>query len=975
MPRFPFKGLSLDQDLKRGKYKYVKILLDGINYFEKGEFHEVKKLQFTSKNGIIIIDGLFDLSNKDILNLIKLDYLNIIFSKELKESFKLKFDKPKISIHFYLTQETIDIIKNNINKLKQKFKNIDTDYKTFIKLDITNFTDINILSFLKDSNIDDVNKGVVLKHKNEKIDEYNLISNMIIENEEKKENYKDEEEEEIITNPFINNFKKEENKKIEVEVEEKKEEYEEEEKKELEDEDEEIINPFIQEFKKEKEEKKEKKQIQKVQTINKSNYIKINKINDFIFPDNSNINISKRFRNNIIYKYIPKNKNLEKLNVLSENNLKFALNINNTYPILKTDDNKNYTIEFRNININEELKDLKEIYQNDILLNFITLIIDYNNYNDHNNPMTINDYTFILLSFIKNIEKAIIDSKKNIINNDKKYNYYTQRMEQIISTLKLFHILFLNCFITKEKNKLIDYDELFDNYSSKRVQTMRKKMLVEWCMSEEKNYINKNDLININKAIDTNILSKQIISFGQIKTAINSNKNKNLFLNAKLSNLSKDNSYTTFSYFMKKQNKKDISNSFISYEAFKNNDKITNNWVSFLLQSLLYIENSNEYIIKSIKNIEEKIKDMKDISKPYMLIKNNEKEILQLNYLLLKIYEKLMEGNDEDNDEESEYKLKDIKNIEIYINMLSNNNLFNSENSDHFIQYIILFLFTKIINFIFPNIKNSNILIKKNYFLLNLLISEIISNKNNTIYNLILIMKLLYTANINRKLKQKIFIDIISHQNLDSIQMFWDEYDKEKESIPLINDDIREFINGIYYMNKCNWYEAYKSFFKSKKYDFCMNSYINYCFYLINETNINEINFKEIYNNLYEILKIEPSLFYDFYDDFYQLISFIVNKDESDYEDIIKLLQKYIKEYDLNNKILNLNEKNHRMIIKLLYKILLLKDEQDNDLILGGDEGILKLNNILFEDKKCLLKDVLKDIIEHKNIEFSIQEQ
>ena len=264
MPRFPFKGLSLDQDLKRGKYKYVKILLDGINYFEKGEFHEVKKLQFTSKNGIIIIDGLFDLSNKDILNLIKLDYLSIIFSKELRESFKLKFDKPKISIHFYLAQETIDIIKNNINKLKQKFKNIDTDYKEFIKLDITNFTDINILSFLKDSNIDDVNKGVVIKHNNEKIDEYNLISNMIIENEEKKENYKDEEEEEeIITNPFINNFKKEENKKIEVEVEEKKEEYEEEEKKELEDEDEEIINPFIQEFKKEKEEKKEKNKCKK----------------------------------------------------------------------------------------------------------------------------------------------------------------------------------------------------------------------------------------------------------------------------------------------------------------------------------------------------------------------------------------------------------------------------------------------------------------------------------------------------------------------------------------------------------------------------------------------------------------------------------------------------------------------------------------------------------------------------------------
>ena len=598
--------------------------------------------------------------------------------------------------------------------------------------------------------------------------------------------------------------------------------------------------------------------------------------------------------------------------------------------------------------------------------------------------MTINDYTFIILSFIKNLEIKLIETKKN---SDKNYNYYSQRLEKVISTLKLFYILFLNCFITKENNKLMDYDELFDNYYSKKVQTMRKKMLIEWCMAEEKNYIKKNDLININKN-NVNKISKQIISFGQIKTAINTNQKNNLFINAKISNLSKDNSNSTFSYFIKniknkiKKNEKDISNSFILYEPINNNDKIINNWVSYILQSLLYIEKSNEYIVKSIKIVEEKIKDMKDSSKPFYLLKNNEKdkkEILQLNYLLLKLYEKLMDGNPEENDEESNYKLKDIKNIENYINMLSNNNLFNTDNSDHFIQYIILFLFTKIINIIFPNIKNNNILIHKNYFLLNLIISEIasnnnINNKNNKIFHLILIMKLLYTSNINKKLKQKLFINIISHQNLESINQFWEEYDKEKESLSFISDEIREYINGIYYMNKCNWKEAYKSFFKSKKYDFCMNAYMNYCFSLISSTNINEINFKEIYNNLYEILKIEPSLFYDFYDDFYQIICFIVNKDESDYEDIITIFQKYIKEYNANDKIMYLNDKNHRLIILLLYQILLMKDEQDNDLILGGDEDFLKLNNILFEDKRCFLNDVLKDIIEHKNIQFSLPE-
>ena len=58
------------------------------------------------------------------------------------------------------------------------------------------------------------------------------------------------------------------------------------------------------------------------------------------------------------------------------------------------------------------------------------------------------------------------------------------------------------------------------------------------------------------------------------------------------------------------------------------------------------------------------------------------------------------------------------------------------------------------------------------------------------------------------------------------------------------------------------------------------------------------------------------------------------------------------------------------------YNVIIWKDresEESDDLVLGGDENIIKLNNILFEDKTCLLNDILYDKIEHKNIQFSLK--
>ena len=99
MPKFDLaKNLN---NLKNKNYNILKssnlqIILDGKDYIEKGEYRKVIKIEYKSKNGHITIEGLFDFSNKDILNLIKFDYLTILFSNELKQSFKLQFDSSKI---------------------------------------------------------------------------------------------------------------------------------------------------------------------------------------------------------------------------------------------------------------------------------------------------------------------------------------------------------------------------------------------------------------------------------------------------------------------------------------------------------------------------------------------------------------------------------------------------------------------------------------------------------------------------------------------------------------------------------------------------------------------------------------------------------------------------------------------------------------------------------------------------------------
>jgi hypothetical protein len=323
MPIFDFTKKFIKKDINN-----FQILIDGKDFMEQEEYKEVKKLEFISEKGIIKVDGFFNLSNKNIQNLISISNLSISFSKELIESFKLKFDQPQISLIFYLLPQDVDIIKNNINILKKKYKNFDTDYKTYVKFTLNEFKDINILLFLKGE---------------EKIEIKEPIK-------EEKGTIKEEmiEETEGLKNPFL------------------------------------FINP-----EEEQEENKEKEEKEEIIT-KKNDYIKMKNMNKFIFPLNKNV------QNKLIYKYLSKNNKIMNENL--PNNYSLSINSNIIFSNIKSSSSKNNNkidiVEFKNIFYNEELKDLKESYQNNVILNFANLLIINKKYDDNN---SINKYISYLI--------------------------------------------------------------------------------------------------------------------------------------------------------------------------------------------------------------------------------------------------------------------------------------------------------------------------------------------------------------------------------------------------------------------------------------------------------------------------------------------------------------------------------------------------------------------------------------------------
>ena len=126
----------------------------------------------------------------------------------------------------------------------------------------------------------------------------------------------------------------------------------------------------------------------------------------------------------------------------------------------------------------------------------------------NNNELELNDYTYIILTYISQIENEInrINQKQNKIKND--FDFIT-KYSKISSTLKLFCILFLNCFMYKPENQYLNDKSLFINSFWDKVMSYRKRLLIEWCIEQQKNLLEK----NISKINISNIENNQKLNY------------------------------------------------------------------------------------------------------------------------------------------------------------------------------------------------------------------------------------------------------------------------------------------------------------------------------------------------------------------------------------------------------------------------------------------------------------------------------
>ena len=276
-----------------------------------------------------------------------------------------------------------------------------------------------------------------------------------------------------------------------------------------------------------------------------------------------------------------------------------SMDINGSYLLLDKSNDKygnNYKFSLNNIIVNSDIsnnaEDLTD-YKKTIFENYINILnnaINKKNYDinnkenidNNNNLLNINDYAQIILLYISIIQNKI-DEIEKIPNKNINNNKIIEKYKKIISSLRLFCILFLNCFMYKPEKEYINDASLFTNSLSDKVQSYRKRLLIEWCIDEQKNKIERNISKESNN-VKANY--EKLYSFGQIKKNVDDQNRKkiSLFMRAKLSNnnekISKNNMYyfTGFNPTYGEDNRQ-FNDIFI--------DKYNNDWISFFVQSLL----------------------------------------------------------------------------------------------------------------------------------------------------------------------------------------------------------------------------------------------------------------------------------------------------------------------------------------------------------------------------------------------------
>ena len=923
------------------------IEIDGSTYDESKTYLQASTILFKNKYGCVTLKGFFNLAQINIPTIITIDNLSLEILQQFLNSCFFNFCKYKLQIEFYFPYDDIKYIKNIEENLFNEFDcNIDYE-KRIISLNLNELRNINI-------------KEMIGKFEEEKEETMNLSNNYEINRQKIKDidneeidfginNINVNKNDENIINQNINENNDMDNSSDNIDIGENNSK---------------LGNIFTHVSEKTEEVKLETYSEMNQNIIkDKKPYIKITDINNNLEFNKDDQNYLSKIQNpkikNILNKLISNGTSLMKNN--SKENMLNQFNVNGLYLTLNKNGNKysdNYNLSLDKLILNHDIdEDIKVDYNNIIFNNYIN-ILDKVIKDKNNNELDIDDYTYIILAYISQIENEInrIEQKPNKNNSEIDC---INKYKKISSTLKLFCILFLNCFMYKPENQYLNNKSLFTHSFSDKVMSYRKRLLIEWCIEEQKNSLEKNiSKINLSKdESNKKINYEHLYSYGQIKKSVEEPKKPSLFLRSKMSNNTEKNAKNNIYYFtgynaLHGEKNRKFEDIFV--------DKYNNDWISFLVQSLLYEEKKDKYIVYSIDLLTKNLNSMKKEAKPEIKVNNN--IIYDINFLLLKLYEQYLKGD-------IEGQIKFLKMISYSCNITKNNS------ADHFIQYIICSTLLKILSKIFPKDNEINreitdkIFIKKlTYNLLIQSIEEILINSPcmaniNNYIDYILVVKLISFSFLNKKAKNKLVLDIISKINIpkDSLRFF-------EENNPLQLPEIEKYTLLGYINNTLSlWKEAYNNFISAKKYKQALDACSNYAIEHIKKYKANS-DFKEIYLRFNQIKNNMPSLFIDVYQIIYSFMKIMSDeeynfRDDNIYEIFNKLSEK--GKYLCNDLI---DDDAKGIIVDLLYKKLM--EINQGKIAVGNCELIVK-PYVKIDTELNMLKNIFNDNIKLKNKIFS----
>ena len=923
------------------------IEIDGSTYDESKTYLQASTILFKNKYGCVTLKGFFNLAQINIPTIITIDNLSLEILQQFLNSCFFNFCKYKLQIEFYFPYDDIKYIKNIEENLFNEFDcNIDYE-KRIISLNLNELRNINI-------------KEMIGKFEEEKEETMNLSNNYEINRQKIKDidneeidfginNINVNKNDENIINQNINENNDMDNSSDNIDIGENNSK---------------LGNIFTHVSEKTEEVKLETYSEMNQNIIrDKKPYIKITEINNNLEYNKDDQNYLSKIQNpnikNILNKLISNGASLMKNN--PKENMLNQFNVNGLYLTLNKNGNKysdNYNLSLDKLILNHDIdEDIKVDYNNIIFNNYIN-ILDKVIKDKNNNELDIDDYTYIILAYISQIENEInrIEQKPNKNNSEIDC---INKYKKISSTLKLFCILFLNCFMYKPENQYLNNKSLFTHSFSDKVMSYRKRLLIEWCIEEQKNSLEKNiSKINLSKdESNQKINYEHLYSYGQIKKSVEEPKKPSLFLRSKMSNNTEKNAKNNIYYFtgynaLHGEKNRKFEDIFV--------DKYNNDWISFLVQSLLYEEKKDKYIVYSIDLLTKNLNSMKKEAKPEIKVNNN--IIYDINFLLLKLYEQYLKGD-------IEGQIKFLKMISYSCNITKNNS------ADHFIQYIICSTLLKILSKIFPKDNEINREITDNIFIkkltYNLLIQSIeeilinspcMANINNYI-DYILVVKLISFSFLNKKAKNKLILDIISKINIpkDSLRFF-------EENNPLQLPEIEKYTLLGYINNTLSlWKEAYNNFILAKKYKQALDACSNYAIEHIKKYKANS-DFKEIYLRFNQIKNNMPSLFIDVYQIIYSFVKIMSDeeynfRDDNIYEIFNKLSEK--GKYLCNDLI---DDDAKGIIVDLLYKKLI--EINQGKIAVGNCELIVK-PYVKIDTELNMLKNIFNDNIKLKNKIFS----